>query len=186
MKINYILSICLVITGLLMMPGIAFCDDPAHEKSDEKPLSLMGEVAEDMLLEPGVGLGRAKFGDTIQQVEEIMGRGELTPQPTGFDGVQTIQLDYPQKGVLFQFNNSRLTIITVNSPGYATKDGIQVGVDVGEVIRFLGTNYQMKRSLLDHSPTEEESYELFYELVSVKVRGRLVEEIRIRTKKTFK
>lgn len=174
MKVKILMA--LVILSLLASAGPALAED----NTPPSPIPLMSPVPPDKLLKPGEGLGDIKFGSTIGQVEEICGKGTIVPLEPDFQGNSTINLQYKDKGLNFSFANGFLSIIEVDTPGYATVRGVQVGVEIGEMIREFGTVYKMQNQYTATTSADVRVYDIYYDMISASVKDKVITKIRIR------
>lgn len=173
---------------MIMMLATLWVAGPGHcqEEPLPKPLPLLSPVPPEKLIQPGEGLGKIKFGSQIKDVEEVYGRGRIIPNEPDRGGQSSVDLVYPEIGLQFTFFNGFLSVIGINFPGYGTEMGVQVGVDVGDLIREFGTAYQMQKNYTDTTSPNVQIYDLYYEKISATIKGNLVAKIRIRTKKKYK
>jgi hypothetical protein len=148
-----------------------------------KPEPPLTKVPEDRLINPKEGIGKVKFGMSIDEIEKIIGRGEIQPDETDFVGNTTINLVFNDKELIFKFFNGDLAMIIIDSKEYATKTGVHVGGSIGDAIREYGTDFRQEKSIVqDPNPDKLES-EIFFDKhnIAFKCIGRLITKIRLKS-----
>ena len=148
-----------------------------------KPEPPIQNVSADKLIIPKQGIGQVKFGMSIEQIEKIIGRGEIEPDDTDFTGNTTINLVFREKNLIFKFFNGELAMIVIDNKEYATKTGVHVGGSIGDAIREYGTDFRQEKSIVqDPDPNKLES-EIFFDKhnIAFKCIGRLIVKIRLKT-----
>lgn len=179
LNLNRKITVVLMLLFFLAAWGCCSAKEDEKKEPPKKPLPLLKDVPADRMIKPKEGLGNAKFESSLNEVEQVFGRGEIVPMESDFDGNSTLQLKYKKEGLLFQFLNGKLSIISISNPQYATKQGVRVGCSIGDMVREFGTGYKMKKSLIK---AKDEGYDIYYNNISAHVKDRIVTKIRIRKK----
>lgn len=97
-------------------------------------------VARDTLIVPGARIGPVTLGLPTAKMREVLGPGQLRPEGDG-----TVCL-YPEIGLAIYSQNDRVVSVTVRSPIFATRRGVQVGSDVSQAIELLPGSYEKEGS----------------------------------------
>ncbi len=159
------------------------------QETSPSPLPLLNPVPKDKVIKPGEGLGDIRFGCSISDVEKKLGKGKLIPGDTDQRGNNEVTLTYKDKGLIFKFLNGQLGMIIIDKPGYATPTGVQVGGDVGDLIREFGARFIKNQSLLDkQDPERRNIYELIFikKYIAANIKGNIITRIRIMSSKKIK
>lgn len=150
------------------------------------PIPALKEVPPEKLIRPEEGVGTLNYGASINETEQVFGRGVLIPSETDTKGNTITTLKYIELGLVLKYLNGYLGMVIIDRPGFAIRNGAQVGGDVGDFIREFGTKYHMEKSIVQVPDPDKEFYELLWENIAVEVQGRIVKKIKIKTNKNFK
>lgn len=180
-KINKFLitAIFTFLFSILLLTYTTFCfaQDPSN------PLPPLQNVLPEKLIKPEDGIGSISYGDSIDKVELAFGKGEIIPEEPDFQGNNIINLIYKEQGIVFKFFNGKMAMVIIDKPGFATKTGVQVGGDVGDLIREFGSKYNMSKSITPEVESDQPDYEIMYKNIAASVKGKMILKLRIMTTK---
>lgn len=153
---------------------------PENLPDPEPPLT---DVKPENLIAPGKGVAGISFGMDVNQVENILGRGEIRPVETDFNGNSTISLLYKEKKLFLKFFNGQLFMIIIESPDMATKTGVHVMGDVGDAIREFGTEFRQEKSLVQDPEPKKQGSVIYFDKdnIAFKCVGSLILQIHMKT-----
>lgn len=143
-KIVLIWSLLLI--GPLLCTG---CDKSADETPPDKPQEVARPPQtepDDMLIKPGIGVGKVKFGMTVEQMKDVLGAPDV--DATGISwmyqslGIEVIAKDKQTISGISCGNPHNMATPVVKAMGKACKfktaEGVGIGTKDYEVIDLLG------------------------------------------------
>lgn len=188
MKKVFIVSI-LILLMISLIPGVCRAEDITTAPPSPIPYDLpdptppLTDVKPENLIIPGKGVGGISFGMDVNQVENILGRGEIRPVETDFGGNSMVSLIYNDKQLSLKFFNGQLFMIIIENPGMATKTGVHVMGDVGDAIREFGTAFRQEKSLVQDPDPDRQAGIIYYDKdnIAFKCVGSLILQIHLKT-----
>lgn len=153
---------------------------PENLPDPEPPLK---DVQPDNLITPGKGLAGVSFGMDVNQVENILGRGEIRPVETDFNGNSTISLLYKEKQLFLKFFNGQLFMIIIENPMMGTKTGVHVMGGVGDAIREFGSEFRQEKSLVQDPDPKKQGSVIYFDKdnIAFKCVGGLILQIHLKS-----
>jgi hypothetical protein len=102
------------------------------------PVSEKTVKGNDFSIIPGVRVGVIELGQTIEHIEELMGKGEIYPR-------RDFQIySFPGHHIDVSVQKELAIMVLVMNPRYRTKEGISVGSRVTPIIRTYGKSYEFE------------------------------------------
>jgi hypothetical protein len=164
--------------GLIIILLLGISMSPAQETT--------ASMSQEFVIKPDSGIGNIVFGASINEVEEIFGRGELIPEESRQQGFSYANLLYKDQRLVFRFTNGQLTTILIENPDFVTNGGVRVGGSVGDLIREFGPEYNIIKSLLQIPDPDKEEYEMVYRNIRVNIQGKAINKIWIQSTQRIK
>ncbi|MCE1247059.1 MAG: hypothetical protein LWY06_10480 [Firmicutes bacterium] len=156
---------------------------PSALKGLTKPEPPLEKVQQDRLIVPKQGIGKVKFGMSLEAVEKAIGRGDIQPDETDFTGNTTINLVFKDQNLIFKFFNGELAMIIIENKEYGTKTGVHCGGSIGDAIREFGTDFRQEKSIVQDPDPEKLESEIFFDkyCIAFKCMGRIITKVRLLT-----
>ncbi len=153
---------------------------PENLPDPEPPIK---DVKPENLITPGKGVSGITFGMDINQVESVLGRGEIRPVETDFSGNSTISLLYKEKQLFLKFFNGQLFMIIIENPEMATKSGVHVMGGIGDSIREFGSEFRQEKSLVQDPDPKKQGSVIYFDKdnIAFKCVGNLILQIHLKS-----
>ena len=147
------------------------------------PQPPIKEVQPENLIIPGKGIAGVSFGMDVNEVENILGRGEIRPVETDFSGNSTISLLYKEKQLFLKFFNGQLFMIIIENPDMGTKTGVHVMGGVGDAIREFGSEFRQEKSLVQDPDPKKQGSVIYFDKnnIAFKCVGALILQIHLKS-----
>ena len=140
----------LVISSLLLFCGIFFvgCKKAKEESSKDTKESVQQtkESSEDLLIRPGIGVGKIKFGMTVQQMKNILGKPDVAATGISYMykslGIEIIAKDKVNIDAILcgNFSNKKDPMFKAMEQAFKfkTAEGIGIGSTEVQITKALG------------------------------------------------
>ena len=139
---NILLTFCVIAVGVF-----AGCEkntdqappDPKEETSQKQP-------AENLLIEPGIGVGDVKLGMTVDQMKDVLGKPDVAATGVSYMykslGIEVVVKDKQTISAISCGNPHNMTTPVVKALGpacrFRTAEGIGIGSAANEIIQTYG------------------------------------------------